>query len=237
MGLNLSDVAAAGLAALDDFHGPDTDDVRWSALAAFDAGYPEPERFPRQLTVALRQHENDRGQHVVTTTLRPNALLEPAGDQSEQPLGDPLTDNAHQPDGYRFHDAIHLGFLAVLNWSPNLRALLRRKRKSDPAVDECEDGARAVFAEEGLAAVLARLATDHNEFGTYEAVPRDAVAIARAATVGLEVHIVPGWLWRRAIWQGFAAMRQLTRHSGGTLVADLDARTLTYQKPAVPPVR
>ena len=29
-------------------------------------------------------------------------------------LGDPLTDNSRQMDAYRFHDAIHLGFMAVL---------------------------------------------------------------------------------------------------------------------------
>ena len=55
--------------------------------------------------------------------------------------------------------------------------------------------------------------------------------MARAATVGLEVHAVPGWLWRHAIWQGFHAMHQLAAHDGGQLTADLDARTLTYRPP------
>jgi hypothetical protein len=144
------------------------------------------------------------------------------------PLGDPLTDNARKPDGYRFHDAIHLGFLAVLGWSPTLRASLRLKRRSDG----CGDGARAIFAEEGLAAALARLAEAHNGFQTYQEVTRETVEVARAVTVGLEVHVVPGWSWRRAIWHAFRAVHQLNDHRGGELVADLDARSLTW-RPAV----
>jgi hypothetical protein len=62
-----------------------------------------------------------------------------------------LTDNSRRVDAYRFHDAIHMGFMAVLGWSPTMRAALRLKRKSDQQTDECEDGARAIFAEEGLA--------------------------------------------------------------------------------------
>jgi NTP pyrophosphatase (non-canonical NTP hydrolase) len=240
-GLDLGDVAAGGLAAVEDLYGTGTDESRWAALPVFDAGFPDGERFPRRLIVAFRQHVDPSGRRVVTATgcsAKPGEVPtdrcvagQPACHPVGTQLGDPLTDNARTPDGYRFHDAIHLGFLAVLGWSPNLRALLRVKRKSDPAVDECEDGARAIFAEEGLAAVLARLAQIHDGFRTPQAVTRDAVEVAWAATVGLEAHAVPGWLWRHAIWQGFRAMHQLVAHDGGQLVADLDNRTLTYRPP------
>jgi hypothetical protein len=43
-----------------------------------------------------------------------------------------LNRNSRRIDAYRFHDAIHLGFMAVLGWSPTMRALLRLKRKSSP---------------------------------------------------------------------------------------------------------
>jgi hypothetical protein len=231
-GLQLSDIAAANLAGLDDLYGP-ADASQWDALPAFDAGCPDAERFPRRLTITFRQHLDPRGRRVVTATrlaAAPAASGPRIGSRAAgEPLGDPLTDNARRPDGYRFHDAIHLGFFAVLGWSPNLRSLLRLKRKSDPIVDECEDGARAIFAEEGLAAVLAGLAGSHNGFRTYQSVPRHAVDLARAATAGLEVEAVPGWLWRRAIWQAFYAMHQLNSHDGGVLIADLDLRDLTYQ--------
>ena len=45
-------------------------------------------------------------------------------------IGDRLTDNAVEPDDYRFHDAFHYAYCAVLGWSPVVRAILRLKRKS-----------------------------------------------------------------------------------------------------------
>lgn len=236
VGLDLGEIAASGLATLDDFDAACTPGTR-TALPVFDAGYPEAERFPRRLAVTFQETMDPRGRRVVTATVKsmqPPVDAQTAGAGSRllqigDRLGDPLTDNAHRPDGYRFHDAIHLGFLTVLGWSPNLRALLRRKRKSVPIVDECEDGARAIFAEEGLAAVLARLAETRIGFRRYHAVTRDVVDVARTVTTGLEVCRAPGWLWRQAIWQGFQAMDQLITYGGGLLVADLDARTLTFQ--------
>src|SRR4051812_1270503 len=62
-------------------------------------------------------------------------------------VGDKLTDKAAVEDGYRFHDAFHLAYAAVLGWSPILRALLRRRRRSNAEVDEREDGGRAQMIE------------------------------------------------------------------------------------------
>jgi len=111
-----------------------------------------------------------------------------------------------------------------------MRALLRVKRKSRPDTDECEDGARAIFAEEGLAAVLSRLAATRTGFSSPASIDGDVVEITKAATVGLEAEAIPSWLWQHAIWQGFRAMRLLGENGGGYLVADLDARGLAYQK-------
>lgn len=239
--LDLGEVAAGSLAVLDDIERPDAP-ACGPTLAVFDAGYPETERLPRYLAVEFAQHTSAAGGYAVAATLQ--SMWPPLTDERgslatgrRRPrpcdrLGDPLTDNAREPDGYRFHDAIHLGFLTVLGWSPTMRALLRRKRKSDRVVDECEDGARAVFAEEGLAAILARLAEPRDGFRRYRSVTRDVVELARATTAGLEVNAVPGWLWREAIWQGFRALDQLITHGGGLLIADLDGRQLTYQPSA-----
>jgi NTP pyrophosphatase (non-canonical NTP hydrolase) len=62
-------------------------------------------------------------------------------------LGNDLTDNAYEDDGYRFHDVIHLALVAHLGWSPVLRGLMKRKRKDD-RIDEVEDGGRAKVVEE-----------------------------------------------------------------------------------------
>ena len=41
-----------------------------------------------------------------------------------------------KPDDYRFHDAFHYAYAAILGWSPVTRALFRLKRKSETDVDE-----------------------------------------------------------------------------------------------------
>lgn len=68
-----------------------------------------------------------------------------------KPLGDDLTGNAYVDDGYRFHDVIHLALIAHLSWSPVVRGLMRRKRKSkNDRVDEVEDGGRTQVVVEEL---------------------------------------------------------------------------------------
>lgn len=106
----------------------------------FDAGFNEEEQLPRTLNVEFRQLY--RGSKPVVL-LRCNGLN----------LGDRLTDNIDGPDFYRFHDIFHLAHAVYLGWSPILRVLLNCKRKSNPRVDENEDGARARIIEASSCAV------------------------------------------------------------------------------------
>ncbi|WP_343971630.1 hypothetical protein [Kribbella koreensis] len=241
-GLDLNSIAEANLLRTRDrYHGEITvEDL--SGLPSFDSEYPMTERFPRKLVLSFIEADGSSGvrqARMVVVSAEPNAFPDGRvtssdgkvlGFQVGGGLGDPLTDNSRQPDNYRYHDAIHLGFMAVLGWSPNTRSLLKLKRKSDQATDECEDGARAVFAEEGLAAVLSRLAKRRLGFLTELSVDGEVIEVAKAAVTDLEVDAMPSWLWRRAISQGFSALKQLADNEGGYLTADLDARTLTYAK-------
>jgi hypothetical protein len=210
----------------------------------FDAGFPEMERLPRQLQVRFVE-DRSSGEPKVTMTLIdavPNAFPDGAvpilgGDGTKmkgysvgRQLGDQVDNNSHHDDAYRYHDAIHLGFLAVLQWSPNLRNLLRIKRKSVPAIDDIEDGARAVFAEEGLAAILAKQAFVNDDYLEVRKVPEDLLELVASVTDDLEVSILPLWLWAEAICQGFQVMRLLARNRGGFVLADLDAGRLRYSK-------
>jgi hypothetical protein len=77
-------------------------------------------------------------------------------------VGDTLTDASFVADGYRFYDVFHLAHAAVLGWSPVSRSLLGRKRRSDPQIDEAEDGGRAIVIEEGIAALVFAYAASHN---------------------------------------------------------------------------
>jgi len=241
-GLDLEEIATANLQRTRDRYPTEHPPRQRDELPVFDTGYPPHERFPRRLVVAFAEHTLPSGRAAATLTLvsaEPNIFLnsrnatasgKKIGFQVGAELGDPLTDNSRRVDAYRFHDAIHLGFLAVLNWSPTLRSLLRLKRKSNPETDECEDGARAIFAEEGLAVVLSRLAKRRTGFLSETSIDGEVIEVAKATAVDLEVEPLPTWLWRSAICQGFWAMHQLAENSGGYLIADLDARTLTYEK-------
>jgi NTP pyrophosphatase (non-canonical NTP hydrolase) len=240
-GLELEDIAQANLRRTRDRYPHQRTEAESGNLPAFDAGYPAQERFPRRLVVAVTEGFLPSGRRAATLTLvsaQPDAFPDGpvaiggklAGFRVGTKLGDPLTDNTRRMDAYRFHDAIHLGFMAVLGWSPVMRALLRLKRKSSPEADDCEDGARAVFAEEGLAAMLSRLAPCRNGFLSQTNIDGVVIEVAKAAATGLETEAVPGWLWQSAIHQGFSAMRLLGQNGGGYLVADLDARELAYRK-------
>lgn len=241
-GLDLEDVALANLARTRDRY-PRQHNLRQpDELPVFDACYPPHERFPRRVVVALAERPLPSGRASAVMTLvsaEPNAFPEGpmsfnggklVGFHVGAELGDLLTDNSRRVDAYRFHDAIHMGFMAVLGWSPTMRAMLRLKRRSVPETDECEDGARAIFSEEGLAAVLSRLATRRTAFLSETSIDGEVIEVAKAAAMDLEVDKLPSWLWRRAVCQGFRAMHQLDKNGGGYLVADLDSRTLTYQK-------
>jgi NTP pyrophosphatase (non-canonical NTP hydrolase) len=103
----------------------------------FDDESDADEQLPRALTIDIFEKEI-RGQPFVFQ--RCNGIL----------VGDRLTDNAIEPDDYRFHDVFHFAHVAVLGWSPVIRALLKLKRKSEPKVDEAQDGARANLIEEGV---------------------------------------------------------------------------------------
>lgn len=174
-GLDLEEIAETNLRRTRDRYPCQQLPHQFGDLPIFDADYPEHERFPRRLIVEFAERPLPSGRAAAVLTLvsaEPNALPngpvaiagKEVGFRVGAALGDLLTDNSRRVDTYRFHDAIHMGFMAVLGWSPTLRALLRLERKSNPETDECEDGARAIFAEEGLAAVLSRLAKRRTGF-------------------------------------------------------------------------
>jgi NTP pyrophosphatase (non-canonical NTP hydrolase) len=239
-GLDLEDIACANLARARDRYPRQRAGADCEGLPGFDDAYPDRERFPRHLVVAFTEQiaPGRRAAVMRLVSAEPNAFPDgpvsiggkPHGFRVGAELGDPLTDNSRGTGAYRFHDAIHLGFMAVLGWSPTMRSLLRLKRKSSPEADECEDGARAIFAEEGLAAVLSRLAPGRTGFLNAASIDGDVIEVAKAAAAGLEAEAVPGWLWQSAIHQGFRAMSLLGENDGGYLVADLDARELSYRK-------
>ena len=141
--LKLGDIAQSNLKKTRDRWGPQD-----SGGLAFDAEFDENERLPRRFEVELSE---------VVVKGRKKIRMRINGNK----IGDDLTDNADDPDGYRFHDVFHLGYVAVLGWSPVIRKLLKRKRKSVSQVDEVQDGGRAQVLDEGVAALVFDYAKEH----------------------------------------------------------------------------
>jgi NTP pyrophosphatase (non-canonical NTP hydrolase) len=207
-GLDLDDVAVANLHKVAD---------RWREsphIDAFDRDYPKGERLPRQARFDLQLRTLDDGRLVSVMSC------------DGTPVGDPLTDAARVEDGYRFHDAFHLAYLAVLGWSPVMQALLRRKRKSDPTTDEAEDGGRAIAIEEGVSALVFAYASSHNYLEGITRLDQQLLDTIRMLVAGLEVSVLRSADWERAILTGFDVWRTLTAAGGGTIHLDTDTRIL-----------
>jgi NTP pyrophosphatase (non-canonical NTP hydrolase) len=181
-----------------------------------DSEFPDVERLPRQMIVRLVE-EPDSGP-------RPKVRMMIDGEG----IGSLLGDNAYDPDGYRFHDVFHLAYAAVLGWSPNLRAFLKRKRKSRPLLDEVEDGGRARIIEEGVSALAFDYARVHSFLEGVSEVDYGLLRTIQSMTSHLEVGEATAADWERAILEGFAVWRQVLANNGGEISVDLDARAISY---------
>lgn len=145
-------------------------------------------------------------------------------------IGDPLTDNILDPDGFRFHDVFHFAHAAVLHWSPTFRSLIKHKRKSDKVIDEAQDGGRAIVVEEGLTAWLFTRAKAMKFFEGQTSVSFDLLKTVSEFVQGYEVQACPLKLWEDAILQGYAVFREVRAENGGVVIGDRPARTLRFRR-------
>lgn len=212
--LALDEIAAANLAKVK---------ARWATERTeplcFDATVPEGERLPRRFEVELVDVEGE-DRHRVRVSI------------NGKPFGGELTDNAYDPDGYRFHDVFHFAYAAVLGWSPITRALLRRKRKSRPLLDEVEDGGRAAVIEEGVAALAFDYARRHHMLEGVSVLDFQLLRTIKDMTWHLEVKQCTTGEWEQAILQGFKVWRAVLAARGGRIAVDLDQRRIDYTGPA-----
>lgn len=210
-GVTLHDAAQTNLAKIFD---------RWpidrTYPPLFDNGFPTAEQIPRVLTIDIE--EVTEGGRTVARLL-----------QGDRRLGDPLTDNRQGDDDYRFHDVFHLAYATILGWSPTLRQLLKVKRKSDPVIDEAEDGARAILIEEGIATWIFNHAQRLNLFCDITTLDYGILKSVREFVKGYEAERCPLWLWEKAILQGFNVFRAVKEHRRGRVIGDLNQRTLRFE--------
>jgi hypothetical protein len=176
----------------------------------FDAAFPESERLPPSL--ALTFEADGEGVRLL---------------QDGLPVGDRLTDSRRSADGYRFHDALHLALATKLGWSPVLRSILGRKRRSDPEVDECEDGGRACMVEEAACHLIH---VYRDEARTLDGRTR-LIELLRRATEGFEVESCGPTDWEEAISLGLDLQSGLLAFNGGMVLADLVAGEASLLQP------
>jgi NTP pyrophosphatase (non-canonical NTP hydrolase) len=185
----------------------------FARLPTFDARFPEDQQLPQHFEITIDQ----RGKSP-RSYLRMNGVF----------VGDPLTDNIRDPDGYRFHDVFHFAHAAILHWSPTFRALIKHKRKDDPVVDEAQDSGRAIVVEEGLTAWIFARAKELNFFAGQNSISFDLLKTVQQFVSGYEVEECPLSLWEIAILKGYEVFRQIKENNGGVVICDRSTRTIEY---------
>lgn len=218
--LSLSDIALANAQKVAYRKG------RGHPTPLHDNEFPK-EQFPRKFQVAFVRVAEGRSRMYI------------GGRQ----LGDDLTDNARDEDGYRFHDVLHLANIAKLGWSPVFRALMKKKRKSNPLIDEVEDGARAQIAEEAVVKFIhgegVRLAKERFPHMKPETLPlfsdtsyisHGLLTSLRDQIIGLEVEKNRYWEWADCIMDGYRIFNALRKEHQGTVTLDLNERMISFDR-------
>jgi len=211
--LKLEDIAKDNLEKIFDRFLVNKDD----SYKDFDVDYPDYERLPEEFEIEFFSYEEDG-----------KKLLKIIDKRTGDMIGDPLTDNTYEEDGYRFHDIFHYGYLAILGWSPVLRKLLRLKRKSKPEVDENEDGARSQITEELVSLYTYHHAVDHNllKFGT--SVDSGLIKQIQNLVKNTEVRECSGKQWEKAILNSYEVFNQLRENDGGRVMVSRKNKSLIY---------
>lgn len=196
LGLSFSAIANANLVRTSELFGSVA-----AASIFFDEEYDPDEQLPRKVTIKLSE-SNRNGLPTV------RMAVQMVGG-TWLPIGSPLNDNAHLHDEYRFHDVLHLAYVAFLGWSPVIRALFGTKRKSNPNVDRVEDGARATLLEEALTGFIYEAASDNHFFENTAQLERRLLLAVKRLTRGLEVKVRTYEDWTSAITSGYRVFREI----------------------------
>lgn len=183
----------------------------------YDKDYLEAEQFPREFEVEflLVNEEGKEKVRVINNT-------------SGKQLGDDITDNSHEEDGYRFHDIFHFGYVAFLGWSPVIRKLMKIKRKSDITTDEVEDGARAEITEELISLYIYSFAVDHQLFKYSNNVDTEVLKTIQKLVSGIEVKNCTQKQWETAIINSYKVFDELKNNNGGRVLVSIKNKKLIY---------
>lgn len=215
IGSNLSEIARAGI---------DKTLAYWSGFQNFparqyDKKYPVYEQLPRQFSVEFQSISEGKAVMMMMNGLA---------------IGDRLTDNSNDDDGYRFHDVFHIAGVAMLGWSPVFRRILKLKRKSNSRTDEVQDGARAAIVEEAVLNHIFDYARGCKFLDGMQRVDLDLIKRVQKLVRGYEVEECEPWEWKMCILKSYEIFRFLKKQGGGRVVVDADERSIAFEE--LPPI-
>src|SRR5680860_750711 len=211
-GLTLEDIASHNLEKINDRFSDDEN----SNFKIYDESYPKKEQFTREFEINLKETTENKKCKIEILDIDGNSI------------GDPLTDNAHIEDGYRYHDIFHYGYVAYLGWSPVVRKLLELKRKSNNATDEVEDGARAAITEELITLYIYSHAQNHQLFKYSDRVDTEVLKSVQKMVSKIEVKDCTARQWEKAIINSYDVYDELRRNKGGRVLVSIKNRRLIY---------
>lgn len=210
-GLSLSEIAINNLEKTASRWLPTGEDDR----VDFDEHFPREEQLPRQFTAQF-----------VATIEDGVSKVEVFVDGHR--CGAKLNDNSYVSDGYRFHDIFHMTCAALLGWSPVVRALMKRKRKSDKQTDDVEDGGRAIVTDEALAAAVFSYAVRHKYLDEIKVLDWQLLDHCHDLAEPFEVGKRSRYEWEQTILKTFEIWRKVQHNGGGWVRFDREHRTADY---------
>lgn len=183
----------------------------------FDLNYPEKERFPDEFEIQFVSYEEEGIKKLMIIDKRDGKMI-----------GDPLTDNTYEDDGYRYHDIFHYGYLAIMGWSPVVRKLFKLKRKSNSEIDVNEDGARSQITEELISLFIYHHAVDLDLLKYSKTIDSGIIKQVQTLVKNTEVRDCSGTQWEKAILNSYEIFNELRENEGGRVLVSKKNRKLIY---------
>lgn len=182
----------------------------------YDDDFPKEQRFEREFEIEFKERE-ENGKFYL-------GIFDVNGER----IGDELTDNAYEDDGYRYHDIFHFGYVAYLGWSPVARKNFENKRKKDPKIDEVEDGARSEIVEELISLYVYSHAQNHQLFKYSNRIDTEILKTIQKMVSNIEVRDCKLHQWETAIINSYRVFEELRKNKGGRVLVSLKNRKLLY---------
>jgi hypothetical protein len=149
---------------------------------------------------------------------------------NENQSGDIVDDNSYDYDGYRYHDVFHYTFATLLGWSPCVRSMLKRKRKSNQDIDRIEDGARATITEECISLMIFSNAKQNNFYKGVSSIESHLLQTIKNMTEPFEIKNKTIAEWETVILKSYEMFRLLNLNKGGVIQFDAQNSSVEYIK-------